>query len=77
MPIHIFLRNLWTYFNEKAPVGNDQVMAQSEKKSPLPKPRTGKKLKCHLGTYTRKTYSKPSGQLFPNRRQLSLLLITE
>ena len=50
-------------------VGNDQKMAQSERKS-YHKNRGGKKLNRQLGTYTKKTYRKPSQQLFSNRRSL-------
>ena len=43
-------------------VGNDQVMAQSERK-PHSKYRGGKKQNRQLGTYTKKTYCKPSAVL--------------
>ena len=46
------------------------------KKFPLHKPRGEKKLKRHLGTYTKKTYRKPSEQLFPKRRLLSYKNLT-
>ena len=54
--------------SEMVQVGNDEEMAQSERNSKLHKPRAGEKIKCHLGTYTKNTYRKPSEQLFPNRR---------
>ena len=47
------------------------------KKFPLHIPRSGKELKCHLGTYTKKTYLKPSEQLVPNRRPLSYSILTK
>ena len=56
----------------KVNLGNDQEMAQSVTKNlPLYKLRGGKKLKLLFGTNTKKTYRKPSEQLFPNRRSLS------
>ena len=58
---------------KNAQVGNDQEMAQSERNSHSINRGVGKKLKWHLGTCTKKTYSKPSEQLFPNRRPLSYL----
>ena len=47
----------------KSKLGNDQEMAQSERNSHS-KYRSGKKLNKQLGIYTKKTYSKPNGQLF-------------
>ena len=44
-------------------------MALSE--IPTPQTEGWEKLKCHLGSYIKKTYRKPSEQLFPNRRLLS------
>ena len=45
------------------------------RKRPIRKkfPPRWKKLKWQSGTYTKKTYRKPSGQLFPNRRPLTQL----
>ena len=45
-------------------------MAQSERNH-TPKAEVGKKPNRQSGTYTKKTYRKPSEQLFPNRRPLS------
>ena len=44
---------------------------RNQKDIPTPNTEVGKKLNWQLGTYTKKTYCKPSGQLFPNRRSLS------
>ena len=52
-------------------VGNDQEMAQSERKSHSINRGVGKKTKITPSTYTKKTYRKPSEQLFPNRRPFS------
>ena len=52
----------------KVQVGNGQEKAQSERNS-HPKNRGAKKLQ--LGTYTYRTYRKPSEQLFPIRRPLN------
>ena len=46
----------------KVKVGNDQEMAQSESKNSHSKNRGEKKIQS--GTYTKKTYCKPSEQLF-------------
>ena len=56
---------------KKVQVGNDQEMAQSERNSHSINRGVGKKLKWHLGTYTKKAYRKPSEQLFPNWRPLT------
>ena len=47
-------------------VGNDQGMAQSEKKSHS-KTQGGKKLNGQSGTFTKRTYCKLTEQLFLNR----------
>ena len=52
-------------------------MTYYQSKSDLPKPEVGKKLNRQLGTYTWKIYSKPSEQLFPNRRLLSYPKLTK
>ena len=57
---------------KKVQVGNNQEMAQSERNTHSIN-RGWEKTKMTLSTYTRKTYSKPSEQLFPNRRPLSYL----
>ena len=41
-----------------------QIGGAIRKKFPLHKPRGGERLKLHLGTNTKKTYRKPSEQLF-------------
>ena len=51
---------------KKVQVGDDQENAQSERKKK--KTKSLKKLNCYLCTSTKKTYHKPSEQLFPNRR---------
>ena len=60
----------------KVKVGNDQEMAQSERNSDS-KNRGGKKLNQQSGTFTKKTYCKPSEQLFPNRWPLSYPNLTK
>ena len=49
---------------EKEKVGTDQETAQSERNS-YSITRDGEKINRHSGTYTKKTYHKPSEQLFP------------
>ena len=55
---------------KKVQVGNVQEKARSERNLHS-KNRGGGKLNRQLGTYTLKTYHKPSKQLFPNRQPLS------
>ena len=52
-----------TLILKKVKVGYDQEMAKSER-NPHSKNRSGKKLNKQTGTYTKKTYSKPNGQVF-------------
>ena len=52
-------------------VGNDQEFVQSERNIPTQKSEVKKKQQKQSGTYTKKTYRKPSEQLFPNRRPLT------
>ena len=59
--------------SKKVQVGNDQEMVISERNSHSINRGVGKNLKRHLGTYTRKTYSKPSEQLLSKRRSHSYL----
>ena len=56
--------------DEKVQLGNDQKMAQSERKS-------HSKNKLKIGTYTKKKYRKPSEHLFPNRRPLNYPHLTK
>ena len=44
---------------------------------PTPKTEVGKNTNWQLGTYTYRTYRKPSEQLFPNRRPLSYPHLTK
>ena len=60
---------IYAYFAKKVQLGNDQEKAQSERNSHS-KNRSRKKLNRQLDTCTKKTYCKPSEQLFPNRRPL-------
>ena len=68
--IYILLRDISGILPyKKVQVGNDQEMAQSEGNFHSKNRGVGKKLKWHLGTYTKKTYRKLSEQLFLNRRK--------
>ena len=60
-----------SYQSKKVQVGNDHEMAQSERNSHSTKPRDVKKLKLNIDTYSKKTYHKPSEQIFPNWWPLS------
>ena len=58
----------------KVQVGNDQEKAHSERLSHS-KSRGGNKLNCQLGS--KKTYRKPSEQLFPKRRSIRYTNLTK
>ena len=60
----------------KEKVGDDQEMAQPERKSHS-KNRGGKKFNTGVRTYIEKIYRKPSEQLFSNRRSLSYPNLTK
>ena len=49
----------------------------SQREIPISQTEDWEKTKLHLGTYTKKTYHKPSEQLFPNRRPLSYQNLTK
>ena len=53
------------------------IRKRIQKEIPTPKTLMGKKLNWLPGTYTKKTYRKPSEQLFPIRRPLSYQNLTK
>ena len=61
---------LIVFLYENVKVSDYQEIAQSERNSHSTKRGVGK-IKWHLGTYTKKTYHKPSEQIFPNRQPLN------
>ena len=71
----MYIQNLllMSILHKEVKVGNDQEMAQSERNSHSTNRRVGKNKMT--GTYTKKTYRKPSEQLFPNRQPLSYSVI--